>query len=85
MAADELGGRMDNNIGTVLYGTNEIGGAECVVHDEDDAVAMGYCSHTVDVKYITVGVAESFGVDDFCFRTYCCLEGCQVIDVYDGA
>ena len=41
MAADELGGRMDNDVGTMLDRADQVGRAEGVVDDKRNAVLVG--------------------------------------------
>ena len=83
MAADELGGGVDYDVGTVLDGAYEDWG-EGVVDDEDDAVAVGYFGDALEVGHVGVGIAEGLGIDDLGLGAYGCFEGLEVVDVDDG-
>ena len=63
VAADELGGRMDNDVGTMLDRADQVGRAEGVVDDQRDAVLVGNFSDGVNVGDVGVGVAKRFNID----------------------
>ena len=63
VTADELGGGVDNDVRAVLNGPDQIGGAEGVVNDQGQAVAVGDFRDGVNVGNIGVGIAKGFNVD----------------------
>ena len=63
VAADELGGRMDNDVGTMLDRADQVGRAEGVVDDQRDAVLVGDSGNGVNVGDVGVGVAKRFNID----------------------
>ena len=65
MAAEELGGGVDDDVGTVFDGPDEVRGAEGVVDDERDAVRMGQLRERLDVRDVGVRVAEGLDEDRF--------------------
>ena len=75
---------MYHDVGTVLQRTNQIGCAEGVIHDEGDAVLVGYSSHTFEVEHIGVGVAEGLGIYYFCVGLDSCLERLEVVYIKNG-
>ena len=62
MTADELGGRVNHHVGSVLNGTDEERCSECVVNDNYGVMLMCYLRYAVDVSHAGVGIAE--GLDD---------------------
>ena len=74
VAADELGGRVDYDVGAMFDGAYEVGGAEGVVDDERNAVAMGYIGYGIDVDDTRVGVAQRLDEDGFGVGPYGLLE-----------
>ena len=56
MAADELGCRMDNDVGTMLDRADQVGRAEGVVDDKRNAVLVGNFSDGVNVGDVGVGL-----------------------------
>ena len=63
VAADELGGRMDNDVGTMLDRADQVGRAEGVVDDKRNAVLVGDSGNGVNVGDVGVGVAKRFNID----------------------
>ena len=57
VAADELGGRVDNDVRAVLNGADQVRGAEGVVDDQRQAVLVGNLGNGVNVGNVGVGVA----------------------------
>ena len=84
MAAEELGGRMHDDVGTVLQGTDEVRRAEGVIDDERYAMLVGHGCYALDVEDIGVGVAEGLGIYNFCVWLYGCFYGSEVVDANDG-
>ena len=52
MTADELSGRVNYDVGSVLDRTDEIWSAEGVVYNQWDVVAMSNLSQLIDIGYI---------------------------------
>ena len=63
VAADELGGGMDDDICAVLNGTDQVRGAEGVIDDQRQAVLVRDGCNGIDIGDIAVGVAQSFQID----------------------
>ena len=63
VAADELGGGVDDDVSAVLQGPDQVGGAEGVVDDQGQAVLVGDGGDGVNVGDVAVGVAQGLQVD----------------------
>ena len=63
MTAEELGCGMDNDVRTVLDGSDQIRSAEGVVYDDRQTVAVCKLCNRVDVRNVTVGVAQRLKID----------------------
>ena len=63
MAADELGGRVDNDVRAVLDRTDQVRSAEGVVDDQRDVVLVGNLGDGVDVGNVRVGVTQRLQID----------------------
>ena len=83
MAAEELGGGVDDDVGTVFDGPDEVRGAEGVVDDERDAVRMSKLRQRVDVRDVRVGVAESLDEDGSRIVVDGGLHLVEVMDVHE--
>ena len=57
VTADELRRRVDNDVGPVLDGAQQIGRREGAVDDQGDAVGVGDGSNGFEVNDIGIGVA----------------------------
>ena len=84
MASDELRGRVDHHVGSVLDGADEIGGAEGIVDNDDGIMPMGYFSNAVDVGHAGIGVAEGLDDDGLGVGTEGGVHGVEIGGVYDG-
>ena len=84
VAAEEFSGRMDHDIGAVLDGANEIGGAEGVVHHQGQTVFVRERGQRVEIGDIAVGVAERFHVDGAGVRPDGGLDLGEVVDIDEG-
>ena len=65
MSADKLGGGVDHDVCPVLNGPDQIGGAEGVVDDQGQAMAVSNVCDGINVRDVAVGVAQSFQIDGF--------------------
>ena len=63
VAAQELGGRVDHDIGAMRNGTDEIGRAEGVVDDQGQTVPVGDGGDGVNVRDVAVGIAQRLQVN----------------------
>src|SRR3712207_7713840 len=70
VAADELGGAVYHDVGTMLNGANKIRSAEGIVDDERQLMAVGNVRPFVNVGHVGVRIAEGFGVEGPCLGTY---------------
>ena len=84
MTAEELGGGVHHDVGAVLQGSDDVGRAEGVVHDEGQAVTVGYGGDAFDVEHVAVGVAEGLGEDGLRLGPDGGFEGLEVVHVDDG-
>lgn len=58
MAAEELGGGVDDVVRAVVDGAQQVGGGEGRVDDHRDAVPVGDRGDRLDVRHVRVGVAD---------------------------
>src|SRR5690606_31079591 len=65
VAADPLGGGVDDDVGTPLDGAAQDGGGESVVHDEGNARVVGHFGHRFHVQHRQAGVADDLREDGF--------------------
>ena len=84
MTADELGGRMQHDIGTMLYGADKERCSECVVDEEGDIVTMSDLGQAVDISNIGVGISKRLGIKSPSLRQDGSLNGLEVAHVDDG-
>jgi len=84
VAADELGGRVDDDVRAVLDGTDEVRGAKGVINDQRQAVLVGDGRDGVDVGDVTVGVAQSLEVDGLGVGLDRVLDLFQVMCIHEG-
>ena len=85
VAADELGGRVDDDIRAVLDGSDQIRRAEGVVDDQRQAVTVGYLGDSVDIGYVGVGIAEGLEVDRAGVVADRALDLAEVVSVDKGS
>ena len=67
MTADKLGGRMDNDVGAMLYGAEQEGSGKGVVNNERYLVLMGYGRNGIYIYDVAVGVTEGLKKDGLGF------------------
>ena len=84
MTADELSGGVNHDVGAVLNGTHEVGGAESIVDDKRNAVTVSYLCNGFDVEDLGVGVAKRLGVEATSIGSDGSFEGIEVAEVDDG-
>ena len=84
MSADELGGGVQHDIGTMLNGTNEERRSERVVDEERDIVTVSNLGQAVDISNVGVGVSEGLGIKSPGLGQDGSLYGLQVAHVDDG-
>ena len=78
MAADELRGGVDDHVGTVLDGAQQVGGGEGGVHDQRHVVAVRDVGPGLKVEHVGVGVAQRLGVEQLGVVLDGGLDGVQV-------
>ena len=78
MTAEELGGRVNDNVCTMLQRANQVGRAEGV------AMLMGYGCYTFQVEHVRVRVAKGLGIYNFCVGLDSGLQGREVVNVDNG-
>ena len=84
VAADELRGRGDGDVGAVLERAEQVGRGERVVHDEGHAGGVGHLGPRLDVEDVGVGVAERLGVEELGVGLDAGLDGVDVGRVDEG-
>ena len=83
VAADELGRRMDHDVGAVLQRTDE-DGCEGVVPDEHDVVLVGHGRDALEVGLIRIRIAEGLSVYNLRVGPDGSFEGRQVVYIDNG-
>ena len=84
VAAEELGGGVDDDVGPVLDGSKQVGGGEGRVHGQRQPVGMGDFGDGRHVEYLDAGVAEGFGEHQSGFGSDGVCEGLGVARVDEG-
>ena len=84
MTAQELGCRVNDDVCSVLYRTDEVWSTECVVDDEWYVVAMCNLSQRIDVGNVGVWVSEGLCVQSLGVWLYGSLHGLEIAHVNDG-
>ena len=84
VAADELGGRVHHDVCAVLDGTDEVRGAEGIVNDQRQAVLVGDGGNGVDIRDITVGVAQRLQIHSLGVGLDSGLHLCKVVGIHEG-
>ena len=84
MTAKELRCRVNDHVGTVLNGPDNIGCSERVVNDERQVVAVGQRCQGINIGHVRVRIAERLGIYQFCVGSYSCLHGTEVVHVDNG-
>ena len=84
MAADELGSGVDDDVSAVLDGTDQVRGAEGVIDDQRQAVLVGDGCDGINIRDITVGVAQSLEVDSLGVGLDGVLDLFQIVSVHEG-
>ena len=84
VTAQELGGRVDHDVGPVLDGPDQVGGAEGVVDDQGQTVAVGDLRQGVDVGDVGVGVAQGLDIQGLGVGLDGRLHLGQIVHVHKG-
>ena len=84
MSADELGGRVYHNVGSVLDRTYNIRCAEGIVYNEWYVVAMCHLSHSLKIGYVRVRIAECLCIHHLGVGLYGSLQSLKVVYIDDG-
>ena len=84
MTSYEFGGGVYNDVGSMLYRAQQIGGGECVVDHEQCIGVVGYFGYCVNVGHIAVGIAECFSVHNLCVWTDGFPDSFEVVEVHNG-
>ena len=84
VAADELGGGVNNNVSAVLNGADQVRGAEGVVDDQGQAVLVGNLGNGVNVGNVRVGVAQGLQVDGAGVLLDGVLDLGQIVGIHKG-
>ena len=82
MTANELCCRVNDNVRTVLNGTNEIRCAEGIVYHKRQTVLVSKFGKCVDIGNIAIGIAECFDIDGSCVFLDCRLDLGKVMNIY---
>ena len=84
VASDKLSGGMHHNVGTVFDWADEIWGAECVVDNQRNIVAVCHFRDGFDIGDVGVGIAECLRIDNFGVGLDGSLKCFEVVDVDNG-
>ena len=84
VAADELGGGVNDDISAVLQGPDQVGGAEGVVDDQGQAVLVGDGGDGVNVGDVAVGVAQGLQINGLGVVLDRVFHLGQVVGVHEG-
>ena len=84
MTANELCGRMNNNVGSMFDRTNEVRSAEGVVDDERDVMTMSNLCKTVDICDVRIWIAESLSIERLGVRLDGSLYFIKVANINDS-
>src|ERR1700733_13053737 len=63
MSTQELGKRMDNNIGAMFNRAQQDGRGDSVINDQGQAVTVSHSCHSLDVTDVSCRVANALAVD----------------------
>ena len=85
MAADKLGGGVNNDVCAVLQRADQVRGAEGVIHNNRQAVLVGDLCDSVQIGDIRVGVAQGFQVDQAGVLLDGILDLFQVVGIHKGS
>ena len=78
VAADELRGGVDDHVGTVLDGAQQVGSGEGCVHDQRHVVAVRDIGPGLKVEHVGVRVAKRLGVEQLGVVLDGGLDGVQI-------
>ena len=84
MTADELGSRVNHDICSVLDRTNEVWGAESVIDNQWDVVAMSNLCQLIDIGYIRVRISEGLCIESLGIVLDGSLYLLEVARIHDG-
>ena len=84
MTAQEFGGRVHHHIDAMLDGSNQVGSAEGIVDNKEDAMTVSDFCHTLQVGDITIRIAESLAIHHLGVRSYSLLKSIEVIEIDYG-
>ena len=83
VAADELGGRVHDDVGTPLEGPEQPRRGHGVVDDQGDAVLVGHPGHALEVEDVVAGVADGLGEEGLRVRSHRAAPGVEIVGVVD--
>ena len=84
MTADELGSRVNHDICSVLDRADEVWGAEGVIDNQWDVVAMSNLCQLIDIGYIGVRISEGLCIECFGIVLDGSLYLLEVARIHDG-
>ena len=82
MPTDELGGRVNHHVGTMLNGA-ENDGCKGIVNDDHDVVFVCNLCNRIQVGHIAVRITECLYIHSLCVRTNGSLKRLKVIHVHN--
>ena len=83
MATDELGCRVNYNVGSVLDRTDKVWSSKSIVYYQWKIVLVCNGCNCIDIWDVAVRVTQSLDEDTLCVRLDCCLHFLKVVDVYE--
>ncbi len=84
VAADELGCRVDHDVGAMLDGPAQVGRGKGVVHHQRHPEAVSHLGRHSDVEHVALGIADRLPVDQLGAGGNGRLDGVRVVDVDEG-
>ena len=84
VAADELGSGVDDDVSAMLDGTDQVRGAEGVINDQRQTMLVSDGCDGINIRNITVGVAQSLEVDSLGVGLDSVLDLFQIVSVHKG-
>ncbi|GBE22420.1 hypothetical protein BMS3Bbin01_01795 [bacterium BMS3Bbin01] len=84
MASDELGGRVGDDIGSVLERPAQVGSGERVVHDEGEPMAVGDSRHGLEIEDVGPRVPDRLPIHGLGAVGNRLVDRFGIMDVHEG-
>src|ERR1019366_6041698 len=84
MTANELCGRVNNNIYAMLEWLYEIRCSKRVIHDDRNAILMRDSGNRIKVQRIQARIAQCLGIDCFCVLVDCSTKIVRITAIHEA-